>query len=334
MLLTDIFSSDAFKLDTLTDSINRIPVMPTYLQQLGIFRERGITTTSIQIDSEDGLLTLVPNTERGAPGNQLRKRGRKTRNFSTCHFPVEQTIMAAEIQNIRAFGGTELEGVQTRINSFYEDAANSLDTTIEYQRLGAVKGIILDADGSTVLTNLFTEFGVSQETVDFALTTSGTEVEDKCREVNRLIREAIGGGQVVQRVVCFCGKGFFESLLRHPSVKEKRLNSTSNLMYGNMMFGNSFTWGGIEFVEYYGTVGGVQFVADNEGYAFATGVNGLFETVYAPGDFMDTVNTPGRPRYAAVERVDYNRGIKMLAESNPFSFCRKPKSLIKVIRED
>ena len=58
-------------------------------------------------------------------------------------------------------------------------ARRDLDLTIEHQRIGAVKGIVMDADGTTPLLNLFTEFGVTQEVYDMQLDVDATKVHQK-----------------------------------------------------------------------------------------------------------------------------------------------------------
>ena len=74
------------------------------------------------------------------------------------------------------------------------------DLTIEHHRLGAIKGVITDADGSP-LTDLFSVFGILNsegyalpETINFHLDTAGTGFADalriKCQNVTRLMKTA------------------------------------------------------------------------------------------------------------------------------------------------
>jgi ATP-dependent protease ClpP protease subunit len=81
------------------------------------------------------------------------------------------TILADEVQNVRAFGSESmLEGVQAVVNQRMSEMASKMDATLEHLRIGAIKGQILDADGSAVIYDLFTEFGVTAHTeIDFDL---------------------------------------------------------------------------------------------------------------------------------------------------------------------
>ena len=49
----------------------------------------------------------------------------------------------------------------------------ALAITLEHLRMGALKGVILDADGST-LYDLYQEFEITPKVVNFALTTAST----------------------------------------------------------------------------------------------------------------------------------------------------------------
>lgn len=54
--------------------------------------------------------------------------------------------------------------------------------TLEHLRIGALKGVILDADGS-VLYDLYDEFDIAPKTISFALATDTTNVRQKCIDV-------------------------------------------------------------------------------------------------------------------------------------------------------
>jgi hypothetical protein len=329
-MLPNIFSGEAFGAITLTDAVNRFPVQPSVIQRMGLFDEIGITTTNIMIDSIDGILSLIPDTPRSAPNNQIKKAQGVTRNFNTSHFPVETSIMASEVQNIRDYGAASLATLMSIRDRKLKTMANSLDVTLEYQRLGALKGIILDADGTTVKYNLFTEFGITQNTTNFAFSTTTTPIANALRDVQRKVYEALGDGLQGNGIVALCGKTWFESFVEHPNIKEKYLNWQAAGQLTEQGFLKPFNYNGFIFMEYYGTVSGVQFVADNEAYAFPVGVPGLYETYFAPGDFLSAANQIGLPRYSASELMDFDRGVKLMAESNPFSICKRPKCLVKL----
>jgi hypothetical protein len=114
------------------------------------------------IEEREGSLTLIETSQRGAPAQQNQHNKRKARSLVVPHIALEDTILADEVQNVRAFGSESLlDGVQNVVNFRLAEMSRKHDATLEHLRIGAIKGQILDADGSTVLYDLFNEFGVS-----------------------------------------------------------------------------------------------------------------------------------------------------------------------------
>src|SRR5918992_763488 len=159
----DIFGSSAFTMVALTDAINKMPYVPGRIGQLGLFREKGVSTTSVMIEEREGSLNLVETTARGAPAVQNTTNKRKARSLVVPHIALEDTILADEVQNGRAFGSESmLEGVQAVVNQRMSEMATKMDATLEHLRIGAIKGQILDADGSVVIYDLITHSEVAK----------------------------------------------------------------------------------------------------------------------------------------------------------------------------
>ena len=142
--------------------------------------------------------------------------------------------------------------------------------TLEYLRMGALKGVILDADGST-LYDLYSEFGITAKTVSFALGTATTEVLLKVLEVKRHIEDNLKG-EFMTGIMCLCSQGFFDAFTTHAKVKEAYMYFQRNQQLGND-YRTGFTFGGITFEEYRGqatdAAGNVRkFIADDEAHFF------------------------------------------------------------------
>ncbi len=204
------FASDAFSAVELTDAVNLVPNMYGRLNQLNLFPAKPVYTREILIDERNGVLTLLPSKPVGSPGTQGEHATRRTRNFSIPHIPHDDVILPEEYVGKRAFGkGSQLAVYMDVMNEHLLDMRNKHAITLEFLRAGAMKGIITDASGS-VLYNLFDEFGITQTSVDFALTTSTTKVRAKCMAVARHIEENLYG-DVHSGIRVICGKGFFEA---------------------------------------------------------------------------------------------------------------------------
>jgi hypothetical protein len=62
----------------------------------------------------------------------------------------------------------ELKALADVITDHLQSMRNKHSITLEHLRMGALKGIILDADGSELL-NLYNEFEIMPKVVNFAL---------------------------------------------------------------------------------------------------------------------------------------------------------------------
>lgn len=335
--MLDIFNSNAFGVVPLTDAINKLKFVPGRIGQLGLFASSSISTTSVAIEERDGILTLVAPTPRGAPGTTITKNRRAVRQIAVPHFEINDSIMAEEVQGVRAFGSeTEMEMVQTKVAERLQIHSQSLEATEEYARIGAVKGIVTYADATTV--DLFSLFGVTQETeIDFDLD-NATPAEGVLRKkVAGVVRQIAGilEGTPFSGVHAFCGDAFYDDLIAHKEVRETYKNQiaagelrTGYVNPNGMSFG-TFEFGGITWENYRGKVGSTNFVDTDKCHIFPLGVPGLFRTYYAPADYVETVNTLGRRLYTKQYEMPNGKGIHLDTQMNAMSICTRPKTLIK-----
>ncbi len=325
----DIFSSDIFSIGSLTAAINEADYVPSRLGQLGIFQETGITTTTATVEKDGDTLELVPAGERGAPADPLKRNKRSGVTFNAVHLPTTDTILADEVQNVRAFGSEDqLEGVQQVVDTRLGRMARRIDATLEWQRMGALKGKILDADGSTVITDLYAAFGIQQTTVKMALNTDGTNVQGKALDVLENIEDSLKM-LPFSSAHAFCGRSFWRKLINHPSVRETYLNQQSEKLRGDAR--DAFEFGGITWERATGRVAGQPFVMDGEANVIPMGVPDMFLAHYAPADYADAVNTIGLPFYSSTERLKHGKGVEIEAQSNPIILNTRPGACIRLV---
>jgi hypothetical protein len=329
-----IFAGDEFGTIAMTTAINQ-PVegqaVPTRLDTL--FEEEGVTTTAVFIEREQDSLTLVPAAERGAPSDPTTGPGRDMIPFQTIHLPTRAVIRADEVQGIRAFGSeSELETVQAMVEKRLLKMRKRLEATIRYQRVGAITGKVYDADGTRVLLDLYARFGIEQQTVAFAMNATETKLLAKVTEAKRKAEDAIGGTGIIAGWLGIAGRNWFDAFTNHDSVQKAfdRWNDGQFLRDDHRRDG--FSFGGVNWEEFYGNLGGVQFMDPDTAYLVPVGVDGLFITNYAPADYMETVNTTGVPFYASQEALRHNKGVDMEAQSNPLSLCTLPRAIIKLTK--
>ena len=322
-----IFEDDAFSVSSLTAAINDQEYLPGRISSLGLFREEGISTLTVQIEKDGDTLALVPAGERGTSGLVVGGTKRQLIPFNTVHLPERFTIKADEIQGIRAFGTrSELQAVQDVVNKRLAKARRQLDATHEFQRMGALNGQVLDADGKTVLLDIYKSFGVNRQKLQMGLNSPDTELRVKCGEALDMQEEALGS-VTSSGSRAMCGKNFWNKFIVHKSVKETYLNT----MQAASLRGDareSFEFGGIVWERYRGKVAGVAFVHDDKALLIPEGVPDLYISSFAPADYMETVNTQGIPYYSKIEPLPFNKGVAGEAQSNPLHLCTRPRAQI------
>lgn len=162
--MQDIFANPAFGITNLTQSINILPNLYGRLAEMGLFASKPITTRSVIIEEKYGVLHLLPSKPLGSPGTVGESGSRKIRSFVVPHIPHDDIVLPGDVAGVRAFGSeTELETVASIVNDRLQAMKNKHDITHEWLRMGALKGLILDGDGSA-LYDLFTEFGITKKT--------------------------------------------------------------------------------------------------------------------------------------------------------------------------
>ncbi len=326
-----IFLNDAFRAATLTTALNRRPHKPGFLGSLGIFAPKPVRTVTVAVESRNGVLSLIKTSERGAPLAQADADKRDIRDYRTVRIAKGDTLHAHEIQGIRAWGTTsELQQVINEVAQRLSNLQDDVDLTHEHMMLGAIQGIVLDADGSTI-RNWYTEFNIPQPAeVDFELDDSSTDVRGKCTAVVRAMARAGQGGMLpTTQVHALAGDGFYDKLIAHGHVRDTYLNQQGAIELRDGTAFESVRFGGITFHNYRGTDdNSTVAVASGECKFFPVGGKDVFEVAQSPAETFDFVNTPGQPSYAMlIPDKDRNAWVKPEVYSYPLHICTRPGML-------
>lgn len=345
MATMDIFKGDGFSMMELTAALNKQDFQPTYLSSKGIFVPKRVRTETVAIEEKDGVLGVIQTSERGAPLGQQATSKRNIRDFRTPRIAKGDRLNASEIANIRAFGAeSEFMQVQTEVADRLNGPAGlmrQVEMTWENLRLGAVQGIVLDADGSTIY-NFFTEFGVSQAVeIDFDLDNAAPAsgaVRKVCNQVVRQMMKAAKGAWAAggTYVEALCGDAFWDDLTAHSEVRATYLNTqqAADLRNDVGMAYESFRYGGINFVNYRGTDDGSTIaVGTDKAKFYPVNAPGAFIEAFSPGEFFDTINLPGQDVYAMiVPDRDRNAYVDIEVYSYPLPICTRPAMLQRAKR--
>ena len=332
--MLDVFRGDAFQVIPLSLAINNLIFVPGYVSSRGLFNTISTAATAVAIEENNNILTLVAPTPRGGPGQTMPKPRRSMRMLGVPHFEINDAIMAEEVQGVRPFGqetGTEV--VQTKVAERMQVAGQSLEYTQEYSRVGAIKGIVTYADGTTL--NLFSEYGLTKPppiTFVFSSTANTGAVRQQCSAMIRTLGANLDG-QGFSGIEAICGDAFFDALIGSLEVRQTYLNTqnAAELRTGYLNNGQtwgSFVFGGILWTNYRGYAQGAPMVETDLAYFYPTGVPNLFASVYAPADYIETVNTLGLPRYVKQYDMPNDKGVHMDTQMNCLNFCTRPLALL------
>jgi hypothetical protein len=338
----------------ITNLINRMPIQYGQIMNSGLFQFRGAFTEVVGVDvtnSQSGLIPTSPwccdNAVTQSPEN------REIRTVVIPRTKLEDAIWACDISGARADG---LTGYDQGLQSVAQERSKKLlrmrynfDTTFEYRMLGALRGQVLEADGTKVLLDIYKMFGVTQETVDVHVASDSTTIIEE-------LRKAITASRIGARSFTpvgyrmYVGTGLFNALIANKDIKDiwKRCCdvSASILQGAFAQPGGSFTlFPGLEIVEYVGTQAcftpsgePVGYIGDMEGFLIPIPPRGfeMYEILGAPPKTINLVNTMARNQIYMWEKPICERdendpdGIKMMGESNTLPIVKHPQAIIRI----
>ncbi len=326
MDLTDIFNSDAFSTVEMTAAIQELPYVPGRIGSMGLFDKIPITNTFYAIESEAGELRLIPDAPRGVHNRVLSTPARKMRSFAIPHFPLDASVKADDVMRLRSFGTSDVQpAVQVLVNNKMQRCRQNHEMTHEYMRVGAIQGVIKNAQGATI-TNLFTEFGVTEVVVSFNFNAAINVIKGKVLDVITSIESTLGG-LGYERIIAVCGTTAYRNLVASAALSESFTSIDERWPIELQRAG--ITFAEIDWFPYRGKVGATPFVPDNQIRFFPVGVGDLFQQVIAPADFIEAVGSPGEEVYAKQELQRFGKGVDIHTQSNVHMVCTRPKVLVK-----
>ena len=333
--ILDIFNDDAFSMVSLTEAINLVPNTFGRIGDMGLFNPEPVDTYSVAIEEENGVLSIIPAQLRGGPAAKNKRAKRSLKQVGIPHFPIEDQILIAEIRGVRGLGRPlQLETLQTKVNRVLMNLRRKHDITLEWLRAGAIRGKIMDADGSTLL-DIFDLMGVTEKTVDFDLGDDTTDIVAKSAEVKDHIELNLLGDSMTG-VHALCSRSWFNKFVKHPDVAD-HYNRWSGTSPRREDLSKNFEHQGITYEVYVGSApdkDGNQrkFIADGDVRFIPLGTTDTFTQYNAPSTMDDGSaggGLMGQPFYASQEIMDHNKGVEIFTESDPLPFVRRPQVLVR-----
>ncbi|MBF0804962.1 MULTISPECIES: major capsid protein [unclassified Neisseria] len=316
-----------FGVKALTTAVNKVPATPTQIRDLNIFEPQYLTTTYVDVEYQEGRVSLVQSKQRGQGGQAVDNKTRRIHTFKIPHLPEDDIVRADDVQNLRAFGSDQAATVEGVVQDKLADGKLNLEYTREHLMLGALQGKILDADG-TELYDLYKEFGITRGAHNWKLGTKTTEVGAEIDKTVSALR-AKQKGAMVGGWVALCGLDFLTALKYHDKIKPLYERYRDGAAYREGSPNPvEFEHNGIKFIQYIGDFGtkGAK-IAPNEAILLPVGRK-LYTEAFAPADMNATVNTRALPYYASREKLDHDKGWSLHMQSNPLPIALRPELVV------
>lgn len=347
MASLDVFNNDAFSITTLSESLQKREYLPTTLGNLGMFQVRRLRTLTGYVERKEGMLSIIPTSERGADPEVLERNTRNAVPFTTVRLAKARRINASELVDVRAYGSeSELAQTQQMVAEIQQELNDDLELTMERMRMGAVRGVVIDAD-DTVIEDWYDRFNIKRpSTISLKKTldpnATGYEGDDalmkKLNNIHRDMKRSLASlyipGQT--RFHVLVGDEIWDLLTSHPAVHSTYLNwqAAADLRGEVQAPFNQFRFGGFTWENYQGTSDlegntddRVQ-VKPDEARFFPVGARNMFRVAYSPGESFDWIQRPGQRVYSQIVR-DQQRNFWVDVEvfSYPMHICQRPEGL-------
>lgn len=326
-----------------TPELKEIPNQYGALNGLGLFKSVGIDTTTITFDRTTHQLTLPPPAIRGErkPSTGGRKRT-DTFKLELDFYKHAEYITNQDILDKRMPGTQDKEQLGRVVAEKLELGRAGFDQASEYMKVQAIKGLVVDTNGTT-LTNMFTEFGLTQQTINFELSDSTTDVQAKVRELKTAITKNARTGARTGTISVWTDNLFFDALKGHEKVREDFMfyqNSGRQILrddlarYESYGIVSYFEFQGILFLTYdaeFNLANGTtaQAFEANTGYTVVSGT-GNYKHFYGPSDKLSGLSAQSE-LYAFEYRDPEDEFIKLSFEAAPLILLDKPQYSVKVV---
>lgn len=330
--------TDPFGFVDHTPAMLVIPNQWQLVDSLGIFTEQGVAERTITLEKISQTIALVSDRSWGERSQQNKDYTRELRSFPMPHFPFDDYISPQDIQGKRAYGSDNVETLDAVRLRKLERIRNSFAKTMEVARMQLITAGTAYAPNSTIAVNYYTEFGFSQQVVDFVFGTTTTDIRGKIESGIAYIQDNVNAGEIAGNFVCLCNSVFFGNLINHATTINayQYYSSTQDPLRTRLTAAGldsrfrEFDYGGVRFIEY--RAGTSYIPAGNghgEAYLFPTNIGDMFETYFAPANKLTLVNTLGEEIYAFEYRDIHDEGHLIQSESNFLNVLRRPQGIVR-----
>lgn len=341
----DYLKAPEFADDKLTESINIPPYETGRPAQLGIFADTPIATTYVRLGYTSDEITIIPARERGGESNLNMRGDRQGVMIDIPHFPLDDKITPADLQNLTAWGNDRVfETLGNVVNNKLTSIRSKHDATHSHLDWGALNGMVLDAEGKLLL-DLYEKFEITQTVISFDLNVDGTDVSAKNRIAKAAVRKALRG-TASTGMIALAGPAFFDKYVAHKWVRESLAQyPTAAVNPSRDDVQDTFSFAGLRlerideefnFRRPDGTFIARPAIADDEAVLLPLGTP-HFKRYIAPPDTITDANrapSPSDKIFISTEDLKHGKGREVHSESNVMPICTRPDLMVKLTMEE
>lgn len=318
----------------LTTQVERIPNMYGRLQELNLFPGEGVSTIIVEVAEREGTIVILATEARDGDVPLGAQDTDGSVFLRVPHIPHMEKITPTDLQDKYEIvnGQRVRRGLASETAKKLRRIRMNHGITLEFLRMGALKGLIVDGKNKTVY-NLHEVFGRTKKTVFFDLSNAEADIRAKTFEVARHMEDNLHG-EVMNGVHALVSKEFFDALIKHANVEKYYLGHAAALgQAGDPR--KRFAFGAMVFEEYNAAAADLtkttrRFIAAGMGHAFPLGTMDTFKTHFAPANHIAMVNTVGTEVFVSPEVLKHGAGVELKSESNPLPICARPELLVEL----
>lgn len=335
-----------------TDSLLRIPNTVGITNALGLFTEDPRSQKNIEIVRTTTRSHLLEDRNWDERNQTIAGRARDSLLLKIPHFPADDTITPNDIDGVLQAGSlaesVELETVASVRAQKMFDLREAHGLTLEAARMQLITQGTVYAPRGTVVTNYYTEFGITrvEEGIDLS---ASTDPRTAINNLKAAVRAGLTGGQAgqVRAFVALASDSFYNALLQNAYVTDALkyvdqgqalsilLGNGGNAVNGLDARFESVTLFGITWINagasgYEDADGNfVPFIPEGDAYILPVGVRDMFKTYYAPANRFSSINRRAAMSYWFEYLNEKDDIIEIMTEQNFLNAMLHPGAVVR-----
>lgn len=298
------------------------------------------TTRSIRIDYElrfkNGRVSLPTMVARGADTTQKIDDYVETgKLFRVPHYKLQDSLRADDFRDRVPFNGGpgDLETVERALAEKFEQGQWQFEELWEYNFIMAVRGYVRNGLTDDRL-DIYDAMGATRKTIQVDFGTNN-EKDPYHNILEALLWQRRSAGVTHGNRVALCSPEFYETIRTNTVVRDAYRYQNSDFLKTLGLDG--FRFYDIEWVLYpNGTDDGTtfhQWIEPGAAYLVPLGIPQLFNEVFGPADYMETLHTSAQNMYAKYEIQKFARGLDLETQTNQIVHLTRPTAVVKMTTE-